>query len=223
MCLYEGKLARLLEITIMGYATGMVKALKPREKQRRANVRKFQHEKTKNVGSKLAHDVHYAKSALTEIKEIASTLRPFLTNGAILLGSNWDQIMEDQVSTALNGVIQRPVVDSKTGVPLTDDKGNILYKFVEVDVKEQLAVRKHLIDTFPKLIPEEAREQSVDPLVALARELSSGGGGSLSVQATVNSDHDDYEPDDNIIDGVARIISDNNATESAIDLSSENA
>lgn len=223
MCLYEGKLARLLEISIMGYATGMVKALKPKEKQRRANQRKFQHEKSNNAGSKLARNIITAENRLIEIKEIASTLRPFLTNGAILLGSNWDQIMEDQISTALNGVIQRPIVDSQTGVPLTDDKGNILYKFVEVDVKEQLAVRKHLIDTFPKLIPEEAREQSVDPLVALARELSSGGGGSLSVQATVNSGRDEYEPDDNIIDGVARIISDNNATESAIDLSSENA
>ncbi len=201
----------------------MVKRLKPREKQRRANVRKFQREKQDNAGSKLAQNVHYAKVALTEIKEIASTLRPFLTNGAILLGQSWDQIMEDQVTTAMDGTIRRPVINEDTGEPMLDEHGDVLYKYVEIDTKDQLAVRKHLIDTFPKLIPEDSRQIGIDPLVALARELSEGGGGSLSLQANVNSERDEYEPDDNIIDGVARVIGDNNSTEPAIDLSSENA
>jgi len=199
----------------------MVKRLRPREKQRRANVRKFQHDKKQNSEHKLARNIATAESQITEVKELAKVLRPFLTNGAIILGNAWDEIMHDQIDSAINGYIQRPLVNTDTGDVVLDGKGEPVMVFKALEVKDQIAARKHLIDTFPKLIPEEAMSMDVDPLVALARQLQDGGGGKMALHVEI--EEKEHEPSEDVIDGVARFINDDDGTGSAIDLSTANA
>lgn len=199
----------------------MVKRLRPREKQRRANVRKFQHDKKQNSEHKLSSNIARAETQLTEVKELAKVLRPFLTNGAIILGNAWDEIMEDQIGAAMNGYIQRPLVNTDTGDIVLDDKGEPVMVYQALEVKDQIAARKHLIDTFPKLIPEEAMSMDVDPLVALARQLQDGGGGKMALHVEV--EEKEHQPTEDVIEGVARFIDDDEGSRSAVDLSTANA
>lgn len=179
------------------------KKLRPKAKQRRENVRKFQREKTQNSEHKLAQNIHFAEKALDEVKELAKVLRPFLTNGAILLGNNWDQIMEDQIRTAIDGVIKRPMIDPETGDIVKGEDRKPKYIFVPVDPKDQMAARKHLIETFPKLIPESAKQMDVDPMIGLAKALAEQGG-KMALEVEVEAP--EHEPDDDIVEAFGRII-----------------
>jgi hypothetical protein len=193
------------------------KKLRPREKQRRANVKAYRESKTQNSEHKLSRNILRAEKMLDDVKELSKILRPFLTNGAILLGNNWDQIMEDQIHTALYGTIKRPMVDAQTGEIVPNEDGEPQYSFIPVEPKDQMAARKHLIETFPKLIPEEAKTFDRDPLLALAAELKNTGG-KMALAVEVNAP--EHEPDTEIIDGVARIIDNSDAT---IELDTANA
>ena len=74
---------------------------------------------------------------------------------------------------------------------------------------------------FPRLIPEEARNPEHDPLAGLAHVLQNGGGGELVVAAKVNEKN--YQPDENMVEGVGSLISDNSSKDSIIDTDSQNA
>lgn len=152
---------------------------------------------------------------LDEVKELAQVLRPFLHNGAIVLGSNWDQLMEDQISSALQGVILRPQIDEDGQIVVEDGQPKMTY--MPIDMKDQINARQKLIELFPKLIPETAKELDRDPLLALAEELKNGGGGKLALEVEVPS----HEPTKDLIDGVATLI-DNDST-TIIELDTANA
>lgn len=194
------------------------KKLRPREKQRRANVKAHRIAKTQNSEHKLSRNIVRAEKMLDEVKELASILRPFLHNGAIVLGSNWDQLMEDQISSALHGMILRPMIDADTGAIITDDDGEPKMSYMPIEMKDQLTARQKLIELFPKLIPETAKQLDRDPLLTLAEELKKGGGGKLALEVEMAEEH---EPELNIVDGVARILDHESTT--TIELDTANA
>ncbi len=196
------------------------KRLRPKEKQRRANVRKFQNEKKNNAVAKFNGNIVRAESMLVEVKELAKELRPFLQNGAILLGRRWDDLISEQINVAITGT-QKRLVLGDDGKPVRDEKGNDVYTSIPVDGKEQIKTRQSLIEMFPRLIPEEARNPEHDPLAGLAHVLQNGGGGELVVAAKVNEKN--YQPDENMVEGVGSLISDNSSKDSIIDTDSQNA
>jgi len=151
---------------------------------------------------------------LDEVKELAQVLRPFLHNGAIVLGSNWDQLMEDQISSALQGVILRPKIDEEGQIVVEDGQPKMTY--MPIDMKDQINARQKLIELFPKLIPETAKALDRDPLLALAEELKKGGGGKLALEVEVA-----HAATQDLIDGVATLI-DNDST-TIIELDTANA
>jgi hypothetical protein len=191
------------------------KKLRPREKQRRANVAKHQRDKKQNSEHKLSRNIIRAEKMLDEVKELAQVLRPFLHNGAIVLGSNWDQLMEDQISSALQGVILRPEINEDGQIVVEDGQPKMTY--MPIDMKDQINARQKLIELFPKLIPETAKALDRDPLLALAEELKNGGGGKLALEVEVAA----HEPTKDLIDGVATLI-DNDST-TIIELDTANA
>jgi hypothetical protein len=195
-----------------------MKKLRPREKQRRANVRAHKAAKKDQSVSKFNRNIIRAEKMLDEVKELAQVLRPFLHNGAIVLGSNWDQLMEDQISSALHGMILRPMVDAETGAVAMDNNGEPKMSYMPIEMKDQLTARQKLIELFPKLIPETAKQLDRDPLLTLAEELKKGGGGKLALEVEMAEEH---ESELDIIDGVARILDHESST--TIELDTANA
>jgi hypothetical protein len=195
-----------------------MKKLRPREKQRRANVRAHKAAKKDQSVSKFNRNIIRAEKMLDEVKELAQVLRPFLHNGAIVLGSNWDQLMEDQISSALHGMILRPMVDAETGAVVMDNNGEPKMSYMPIEMKDQLTARQKLIELFPKLIPETAKQLDRDPLLTLAEELKKGGGGKLALEVEMAEEH---ESELDIIDGVARILDHESST--TIELDTANA
>jgi hypothetical protein len=195
-----------------------MKKLRPREKQRRANVRAHKVAKKDQSVSKFNRNIIRAEKMLDEVKELAQVLRPFLHNGAIVLGSNWDQLMEDQISSALHGMILRPMVDAETGVVVIGNNGEPKMSYMPIEMKDQLTARQKLIELFPKLIPETAKQLDRDPLLTLAEELKKGGGGKLALEVEMAEEH---ESELDIIDGVARILDHESTT--TIELDTANA
>jgi hypothetical protein len=155
---------------------------------------------------------------LDEVKELATVLRPFLHNGAIVLGSNWDQLMEDQISSALHGMIHRPMIDSDTGEVVLSDEGKPQTVYMAIEMKDQLNARQKLIELFPKLIPETAKQLDRDPLLALAEELKKDGGGKLALKVEVTP----HKPEPEIVEGIAKFIDDDD-DQIAIELDTANA
>lgn len=188
-----------------------------RDRIKTRNRARFREQKKKDKVSEANRVALIARADLKEIRELAKTLRPFLENGAILLGETWDSLMADQVTVALTGT-QRRIVFDKNGDPILDDKGEPAMQPVSVSAAAQISARQKLIELFPKLIPEDTSAPDTDPLAELWRRMNSEGG-RMAIE--IDGETDPNEPEDNVVDGIARVIDDDGPAE--IDLTAQNA
>jgi hypothetical protein len=125
--------------------------------------------------------------------------------------------MADQVTVALTGT-QRRIVFDKNGDPILDSKGEPAMQPVSVSAAAQISARQKLIELFPKLIPEDTSAPDTDPLAELWRRMNSEGG-RMAIE--IDGETDPNEPEDNVVDGIARVIDDDGPAE--IDLTAQNA
>ena len=188
-----------------------------RDAVKRYNRKRFRDQKKTDKVSQANQIALAAKGDLKEIRELAKTLRPFLENGAMLLGDAWDSLVADQITVALTGTQVRMILDEE-GFPIPGDDGKPMFNSVNVDPKTQIRVRQQLIEFFPKLIPEDTSRPDTDPLEVLLRRMNSEGG---RIAIEVDGEDDPNEPGEEVVDAVGRIIDDADAA--GIDLATENA
>lgn len=150
------------------------------EAQRARNRDRWRKRNKKVAADVLGQNIVRANAILHEVKELASTLRPFLQNGAIMLGETWDDLIADQITIALTGTQTRTVFEKNGDVKL-DDKGDPVCRTTAVDPRTQVKVRQQLIEFFPKLIPEQSEAPSLDATnVLLKRSLAAFGGAKFT-------------------------------------------
>ena len=154
--------------------------------RRTVNKAAFKKEKKNNAASVLTQNIMKADKMLGEVRTIEKSLRPLLTNGAINLGQKWDKLLADQIHTAMTGTVRRAEVDFKTGKVVLQKNGRPVMGYFPVEPRDQLRVRKELIELFPKLIPEEARATGKDPLVVLGEIMAAGYSADLAIVAKIN-------------------------------------
>ena len=140
--------------------------------RRTVNKAAFKKEKKNNAASVLTQNIMKADKMLGEVRTIEKSLRPLLTNGAINLGQKWDKLLADQIHTAMTGTVRRAEVDFKTGKVVLQKNGRPVMGYFPVEPRDQLKVRKELIELFPKLIPEEVRPTNNDAIFGLAKMLA---------------------------------------------------
>lgn len=190
-----------------------------RERQRKANVAGWKRRNHQSTAIKLARNVAFAEIKLKELKELAGVLKPFLQNAAIMLGKEFDELMNEEILLARSGIQMRVLLDDD-GEPVVGKDGTAMMERVLVSPAQQIAARKYLITMFPKLIPEESKSMDRDPLLSLHAVLKEGGGGRMALE--VNGAKEEHEPDEEIIEGVGRILNDDDEP-TVIDTDSQNA
>ena len=180
----------------------------------RATWRKKNKDENKN---KLHQNIIRANSMLGEVKALASTLRPFLQNGAVMLGQSFDGLIEAQIQIALTGSQTRMVFDKKGEVVL-DDKGEPELRMEPVDARTQVRVRQQLIEFFPKLIPEDTSKPEIDPIMVIAERMAALRVGGV-IRETTQIEVSPTDP--KIAEAVGTVI--DHGSEATVELTSQNA
>lgn len=179
----------------------------------RARSRKTDSERTRE---RLLLKIDGAANMLKEVKELAKALRPFLLDGAVVLGAAFDDLIADQITVAMTGT-QLRMQFNKKGEALLGPDGTPVFELEPVTSSAQIQARQKLIEFFPTLIPDEAVSADRDPLESLVSFMNSGERISISKETTGRAP----DTDPSIVEAIGEVIDDDG--NKAIELNSANA